>query len=139
MSVRTNTTSVAVRTEGRKKAPELISPGANFRIYGFMRTELGLEKTELLIYALIYSYFRSGTPFIGSREYIGEWVGSGHSSVDDALSSLVEKGFIAKKKRYSYGRSVIEYVINIATLPPISDHLGMLKLYREERTKCRDM
>lgn len=123
----------------KKKAPDLITPEANFRIFGFMRTALGLEKTELLIYALIYSYFRSGTPFTASREYISEWVGSGYSAVDYALSNLIKKGYITKRQSTVFGRCVIEYGINVASLPPISDHIGMLKLCREERIKCRDM
>lgn len=130
---------VDVRNVKKKKAPDLITPEANFRIYGFMRTALGLEKTELLIYALIYSYFRSGTPFTGSREYISEWVGSGLSAVDTALGSLIRKGYIAKSNIYDRGRCFTEHSIVITALPTISDHLGILKLHRDERIKCRDM
>ena len=128
-----------VREGKRKRAPELITPEANFRIFGFMRTELGLEKTELLVYALIYSYFRSATPFTASREYISEWVGSGLSAVDTAIARLVEKGYITKSQRYVYGRALTEHSITISALPAISDHLGILKLHRDERIKCRDM
>ena len=125
--------------KNKKKAPELVTPEANFKIYGFMRTSLGLERTELLIYALIYSYFRSGTPFTASREYIAQWVGCGKSALDTAISSLVTKGYINKTQVKYRGVNVLNYCINVSSLPPIADHLGMLKLALEDRIRHREV
>ena len=123
----------------KKNPPELISADSYIKIYGFMRSSMNLEKTELLVYALVYSYFRNSTPFTASREYIAEWVGSGKSSVDRALTSLLEKGYITKVQRRQRGYSFIEYNINVASLPQSSAHYNILKLYEEDKRKCRNM
>ena len=123
----------------KKNPPELIPADSYIKIYGFMRSAMNLEKTELLVYALVYSYFRNSTPFTGSREYIAEWVGSGKTAVDRALSTLIEKGYITKTARRERGYSYIEYSINIETLPPASEHYNILKLYKEDGRKCRNM
>ena len=98
--------------ENKKGAPELVTPEADFRIYGFMRTSLGLEKTALLVYALIYSSFCRGALFTASREYISQWVGSSKSAVDSAISDLVERGYISKTQRRCRGDCIVEYTIN---------------------------
>ena len=91
----------------KKKPPTLITGDSYIKIYGFMRSAMQLEKTELLVYALIYSYFRNSAPFTGSREYIAEWVGSGKSSVDIALAALIERGYITKTHRRERGYNFI--------------------------------
>jgi len=121
----------------KKKPPTLITGDSYIKIYGFMRSAMQLEKTELLVYALIYSYFRNSAPFTGSREYIAEWVGSGKSSVDIALKSLLEKGYISKAQRYERGYTYIEYGINVAALPPSDAHYNMIRLCREDVEKCK--
>ena len=123
----------------KKNPPELIRADSYIKIYGFMRSSLNLEKTELLVYALIYSYFRNSAPFTASREYIAERVGSGKTAVDKALASLIEKGYISKTQRRERGYSFIEYSINVEALPPSSAHYNFLKLYEEDKRKCRNM
>lgn len=123
----------------KKKPPTLITGDSYIKIYGFMRSAMQLEKTELLVYALIYSYFRNSAPFTGSREYIAEWVGSGKSSVDIALAALIERGYITKTHRRERGYNFIEYSINVETLPQSSAHYNILKLYEEDKRKCRNM
>lgn len=129
---------ISIRTN-KKNPPELISADSYIKIYGFMRSAMNLEKTELLVYALVYSYFRNSTPFTASREYIAEWVGSGKSAVDVAISKLIEKGYITKTQRCDRGYHGIEYSINIEALPPASEHYNILKLYKEDQRKCRNM
>ena len=123
----------------KKRTPTLIPRDAYFRVWGFMRSELGLEKTELMVYALIYSYFRSATSFTASRDYISEWVGSGKSAVDVALASLLKKGYITKAQRCYRGMHYIEYNVNVDALPMTSEHFDIINMHREEKLKCRDM
>ena len=123
----------------KKNPPELIPADSYIKIYGFMRSAMNLEKTELLVYALVYSYFRNSTPFTASREYIAEWVGSGKTAVDRALTNLVQKGYITKTPRRDRGYSFIEYNISVEALPPASEHYNILKLYNEDKRKCRNM
>jgi predicted transcriptional regulator len=123
----------------RKNDLELIPNDSYIRVYGFMRSKLGLEKTELLVYALIYSYFRNCESLSGSREYIAEWVGSGRTAVDRAISSLVEKGYITKEPRCYRGLHYIEYNVNVDALPPSSEHTNILSIWREDKKKNCNM
>lgn len=66
-------------------------------IQGWMRTRLNLKGNELLIYALIYGFSQDGeSRFRGGRKYIADWCGCSLDTVDRALGSLVNKGFLAK-------------------------------------------
>lgn len=66
-----------------------------------MIEELKLKGTELLVYALIYSYSRdNGGEFIGDTKYIAKRVAVSDDSVRTALFSLTDKGFL-KSTRYS--------------------------------------
>ena len=125
--------------DNKKNIPELIPNDAYIRIYGFMRSQLGLEKTELLVYALVYSYFRNCESLCGSRDYIAEWVGSGRTAVDRAISSLIDKGYITKEPRCYRGLHYIEYNINVDALPVSSEHTNMLSMWREDKKKCQNM
>ena len=122
-----------------KNAPSLIPNDSYIRVYGFMRSQLGLEKTELLVYALIYSYFRNCESLSGSREYIAEWVGSGRTAVDRAIASLLAKGYITKEPRCFRGLHYMEYNINVDSLPPSTEHTNMLRLAHEDKRKSVNM
>lgn len=118
---------------------ELIPSESYFSIYGFMRSQMGLEKTELLVYALIYGYFRNSTPFTASRRYVCEWVGAGYTAVSEAIASLINKGYIRREARRERGINVIEYAVNIETLPPCVYHNNLIKIYNEDKRKYRIM
>lgn len=81
-------------------------------IQGWMRTQLNLKGNELLIYALIYGFSQDGeSRFKGSRKYIADWCGCSLDTVDRALGSLGNKGYLAK---YPYtdasGNRLVDYV-----------------------------
>lgn len=112
-----------------------IKDEANFKIYGFMRSEMDLKGTELLVYAMIYSYASSCTPFRLSRQRISEWLGCSLSSVDRALSSLIERHYI--DKRDCFGKTV-EYVIVVENLPDIPMHQGLLRICKEDEREQKN-
>lgn len=80
-------------------------------IQGWMRTKLNLKGNELLIYALIYGFSQDGASrFKGSRKYIADWCGCSLNTVDRALGSLVDKGFLAKYPHTdAYGNRLVDY------------------------------
>lgn len=125
--------------ENKNPAVSLIPNDSYIRIYGFMRNKMGLEKTELLVYALVYSYFRNGESLTGTVDYIAAWVGNGRTAVSGALISLVDKGYITKAQRCSRGLRYVEYNVNPDALPDTSEHVGMLKLWREDKRKRQYM
>ena len=111
----------------------LVLPSCYYRIWGFMTGEMQLKKTELLVYALIYSYFKSAQPFTGSQKYIAEFTGAGKSATEAALKSLLQKGLIAKRHIREYGRDHIEYSIVVEALPNISIHKDMHNMLAKEK------
>lgn len=80
-------------------------------IQGWMRTKLNLKGNELLIYALIYGFSQDGeSRFKGSRKYIADWCGCSLNTVDRSLSSLVDKGLLAKYPHTDeYGNRLVDY------------------------------
>lgn len=72
-------------------------------IQSFMRNDLHLEKTELLVYAVIHGFSQGGDGcFVGTNEFLSEWTGAKERAVRTAISSLAEKGLIEK------GQAVID-------------------------------
>ena len=86
--------------------PEVNIGRENFvKIWGFMLIDLKLEKTELIIYAVIFSMHRNYCDcFSGSRRYLEKWSNASRATVENALKSLENKNLIRKEYR-QYGRS----------------------------------
>ena len=122
------TTLKAPRVKGRTL--RMIDTEYEFGIHSFMTNQMKLKKQELLVYALIYSYFKNAEPFIVSRTRIARLIGHSVITVDKAIDSLLEKEYI-----YVVGiggNKIKEYAINIDRLPEIPDHNRIKSLYREE-------
>ena len=95
------------------------SCGKHFiKIWDFMLMDLGLEKTELLVYAVIFAMHRNYCEcFMGSREYLQLWSNSGRTAVNRALASLENKNLITKEiRQYNNIRKTV-YFINTEALP----------------------
>lgn len=92
----------------------------NFSIYDFM-IYLGLTPSELLVYALIYSYsLTEDGVFFGSLGYISERTGVARRTVNAAVAKLLKKGFIEnteykKRKALRPVMSVAERLKRICT------------------------
>ena len=95
-----------------------IAPDNFLNVWGFMLTDLKLAKTELLVYAVIFSMYRNYcAPFNGSRAFLQKWSNSGHSAVEKALASLLKKGLITKMYEKYDNMSKAVYLINTEKLP----------------------
>lgn len=79
-------------------------------IYDFMVEKLKLSGVTLLVYALVYSFTKSGDDCHGSLNYIAGRVGGSRSSVYRALKELVKKNYVIKLKSEDSGR--ISYTAN---------------------------
>ena len=101
-----------------------------FKIHSFMINEMGLRNNELLLYALIYTYFRDAEPFKLSRIAISKIIGCSVRTLDHTFETLLERDYIYKVG--VSGKGVIEYAINIAHLPEIPMHANIIRLYCEE-------
>lgn len=81
-------------------------------IQGWMLNRLNLKGNELIVYAVIYGFSQDGeSRFTGSRRYLAEWCGCTLKTVDNALSSLVTKGLIAKHDKTVNGVHLCDYSI----------------------------
>lgn len=89
-----------------------------FKVWDFMIFDFKLEKIELLVYAIIFSMYKSTQKcFRGSRAYLAKWTGSSIRTVATALKSLEEKEYIDKVMKCVNGRKRVVYYINFEKLP----------------------
>lgn len=88
-------------------------------IQGWMRTQFNLKGNELLIYALIYGFSQDrNSRFKGSRKYIADWCGCSLDTVDRSLSSLINKGLLAKYPHTDdRGSRLVDYAAIQPTAP----------------------
>ena len=112
-------------------------------IQGWMRTKLGLKGVELIIYAIIYGFTQEGeTAFYGSRKYMAEASGSALPTVDRAIISLIEKGYIKKLERVNDGVSHCHYmvVLNDDNTPYQNDntHINNKDNNKDNKEKNKD-
>ena len=91
-------------------------------IQGWMITKLGLKGTELMAYAIIYGFSQDGEGmFTGSRKYLAEWCNCSMRSVDYALKSLAEKGYVIKRDKTINGIHLCDY--KTAEIAPLLQNL----------------
>lgn len=78
----------------------MISNDNYLTICGWMLNELGLKSNELLVYAIIYGFSQDAKnqAFTGSRQYLADWCNASLRTIDNTLSSLVDKGLLEKKE-----------------------------------------
>lgn len=68
-----------------------------FVVQGFMCNEMGLTGNELLVYAIIYGFSQDGySRFRGGRSYLSQTLNISKPTVDKALKSLIDKGYVIK-------------------------------------------
>lgn len=76
--------------------------------------ELGLTSSELVTYAVVWSFSRDGESwFHGSASYIARWMcKSDRRPALRALASLVDKGLIEKRDRWENGVRLCDYRVS---------------------------
>lgn len=96
-------------------------------IHGWMINELNLKSNELIIYAFIYGVTQDGeSEFYGSRNYLASCCNASLPTVDNALSSLVEKNLIIKRQEKINGVIFNRYKVNYDSLETL---WGVKNLY----------
>lgn len=93
-------------------------------VQGWMMSELNLSGNELTCYAIIFGATQGGqTWFMESRNYLSEWMNVTLPTVDKALSSLTEKGFLSKKSEFVNGVKFNSYRANYFDFIPTKESL----------------
>ena len=83
-------------------------------LQGWMINELHLKGTELMVYATIYGFSQAeGQRYTGSLQYLADWCGTTKRSVQTALKSLTNKGYICKEDKYINGVHFVEYFVGM--------------------------
>lgn len=92
--------------------------GSFVRVYDFMVSELRLAKYELLIYALIFSYWQQGLPFTACRKTVCKRFNiKSEKTVGECLKHLVEWNLVYKRTVNIPQGIGCEYTINPNVLP----------------------
>ena len=87
-------------------------------IWGFAREEFKLKGFELLVYSIIFGYYKNGCQaFTGSRKYLENWTGGSRSTIENVLASLEARGLIIKEYRRYGSITKAIYCINTDKLP----------------------
>lgn len=82
-------------------------------IQGWMRTELNLKGSELLIYAVIYGFSQiENQKFTGSLQYLCDWTGCTKQGVIKSLKKLIEKNLIEKEEEIINNIKFCKYKVN---------------------------
>ena len=94
-------------------------------IQSWMRADLHLSGTELLVYAVIYGFSQDGSSrYTGSRQYIADWCGCTVRSVQTILNDLTSRGLLTKYESIVNGVRHCEYVANFTSSEKISPPPG---------------
>ena len=76
----------------------MIPNNAYITIQSFMRTQLNLSGTDLIIYAIIFGFSQDGkSKFRGTLPYLMEWCGCSKNTVRTSLENLVKAGHIIRE------------------------------------------
>lgn len=86
-----------------------------YTVFRWFKDELGLSKSEIPIYAVIYGYSRNGeNTYNSTANYLAEITGTSRSTVMRTLEKLEEKNLIKKIDSIVNGQKRPEYkVINV--------------------------
>jgi len=77
----------------------MIKPENFINIQGWMKTNLGLQGNELLVFAIIFGFCQDEeSEFSGGVKYISEWIGCSYPTAISLLKKLCEKNLISKKE-----------------------------------------
>lgn len=93
------------------KETKALKPENHIDLHGWMITELGLKGSELIEYAVIWTFSQhtANQMFTGSLTYLSEWANISKVSAIKALNGLQEKGLIEKKEFYENGVKFCHY------------------------------
>lgn len=80
--------------------------GDNVRVYGFMVQDLELVGSELIIYALVYSYHEQEMEMILNLEELSIWTGISIPQVQGVLWQLEERCLIVINERELEGDEI---------------------------------
>ena len=98
-----------------KNQRSLIESKSFYQVYGWM-LKLGLERSEVTIFAIIYGYSKSGISYEGSLSYLAEWSQLTKSFVIKVIARLIEKKLIIKTEEYIKNTKKCSYLANMEYL-----------------------
>lgn len=112
-----------------------------YQISGWMINRLGLKGVALNVYAIIYGYSQAeSNVFSGSRQYLADFIGVTRPTIDNALTSLLEKEYITKFSSVINGVTFVSYKANSSILQgvknfdtPCKETLHNNKEYNKEK------
>lgn len=113
--------------------------GQALTIQGWMVESGLLERNELLIYAIIYSYSQGGQGiYYGRKSYLMKWTGYKIRQVRNILLNLENKNLIKREKIIKSGVEYVCYSIVVDKIKPFIEIDNVAKQDREkEKVKER--
>lgn len=107
--------------------------GQTITIQGWMVESGLLERNELFIYAIIYSYSQGGQGiYYGTKSYIAKWTGYTTRQVKSILLKLEDKKLITRGTITAGGVEKVCYFANFEKIKPFLDVDNVAKKEREK-------
>lgn len=87
-----------------------MAEGNYITIQGWMRDDLGLTGSALMVYAIVYGFSQDGeSRFSGGHKYIMDWCGCSKCTARRLLQSLTDEGLIEREDVGRNGQVVQSY------------------------------
>jgi hypothetical protein len=112
----------------------------NYKVYRWMLAEgLGLKGLPLSLFALVFSFTRSGRTMFESEESLAACFGYSREHVCVIMRELSRKGLLTKGTKHD-GLQTNDYSVNIAAVarmlgPPTCSDPDMLKAFKDSLSK----
>lgn len=90
-----------------------MAEGNYITIQGWMRDDLGLTGSALMVYAIIYGFSQDGeSSYVGGLRYVQEWCGCSANTARKILKELTDAGLISREDVVINGRVSPRYKAN---------------------------
>jgi len=84
-----------------------------YTVYQWMKSRLGLRKTNLQIFAIIYAFSRDNVgEYNGGRAYMAELADVSLNSVRNACTYLSEKKYVIEGEKFVESGIIKTYIVN---------------------------
>ncbi len=107
----------------------------------FMTRGLGLSGLPLLVYARIYGFCGSGSPYYESKAHLGKILGADTRSIVRAVRKLEEAGLVFEvgRQELSKGRETKIYRIDFAAVRRAKEAVGAIEPSAPGETPTDDL
>ncbi len=123
-------------TMNKSSNKPVIADDSGFMVLGWMKNHLELKKSERDVFAIIYSFYSNGSEgcYFGTQAYLQEFADISKETVNEALKTIVKKGYCVKYRKNINGKMRICYqpTDEVRKFDPHSQKIGLNKVRKSD-------